>query len=103
MKEANLMAAVMDMARLFGWRTAHFRPAMTRNGWRTPVSGDGVGWPDLCLVRDRVVFAEVKGDGGRLSPEQCAWRDWLLHAGAEWHCWTPADWESGAVDRVLQP
>lgn len=98
-----MQAAILDLARLFGWHRAHFRPAMTAKGWRTPVSGDGKGFPDLCLVRDRLVFAEVKVGRNRLSPEQCSWRDWLTYAGCEWHLWTETEWEDGTVDRVLQP
>lgn len=91
------------MARTFGWRVAHFRAARTGKGWRTPVAADGAGFPDLVLVRDRVVFAELKSKAGRLSREQQVWRDVLRHAGAEWHLWTPEHWRAGEVDVVLTP
>lgn len=103
MTEAELQAAVVQMARTFGWRVAHFRPARTAKGWRTAVGYDGAGFPDLVLARDRVVFAELKGDGGRLRPEQNEWGAVLERAGAEWYVWTPADWMAGDVDRVLAP
>lgn len=98
-----LQSAIVDCARLFGWTVAYFRPAQTAKGWRTPVGADGKGWPDLCLVRDRVVFAELKVNGRKLEPAQEAWRDRILHAGGEWHLWTENEWEDGTVDRVLQP
>lgn len=34
--EAQFQAAVVDLARLAGWRVAHFRPARTSHGWATP-------------------------------------------------------------------
>ena len=70
-----------------------FRPAMNANGhWMTPVSGPlGVGFPDLVLARDRVIFAELKAEGAHLSPPQRAVRESLLRAGAEHVVWMPAD------------
>ena len=102
MTEAELQGAVVDMARTFGWTVAHFRPAQTSKGWRTPVGYDGQGFPDLLMARDRVVFVELKGDNGRVSEHQKKWGAKLAAAGAEYHLWTPADWKAGNVDRVLR-
>ena len=78
---------VLDYARWHGWRAAHFRPARTAQGWRTPVQGD-TGSPDLLLARDgRVVLAELKTDTGRVRPEQQAW---LEHLGGHGFLWRPA-------------
>jgi len=99
--EAELQAAVIDLARYRGWRVAPFRPARTAAGWRTPVAADGAGFPDLVLVRERLVFAELKAERGRLGPAQSVWLAALEAAGAEAHVWTPADWQSGAIDSVL--
>lgn len=101
MTEAQLQAAVIDVARFLGWRVAHFRPARTASGWRTPVGADGAGFPDLVLVRDRVVYAELKAERGRLGPAQRVWLDILEAAGAEVYLWGPVDWHSGAIDAVL--
>ena len=98
---AELQAAIVDAARYLGWRVAHFRPALTQHGWRTAVAADGKGYPDLTLVRERVVFAEVKGTGDRLRAYQRAWLEALDAAGAEAYVWTPEDWTSGDVDAVL--
>lgn len=89
------------MARQLGWRVAHFPPVVTERGWRTPVAADGKGFPDLVLVRDRVVVAEIKGTD-RLSREQRQWLDAFRLAGIAAHVWTPSDWRSGAVERVLR-
>ena len=65
---------VIDLAHMLGWRVAHFRPAQTKHGWRTPMQGDK-GFPDLVLAkRGRVVFAELKSRTGKPSEDQ---RDWL--------------------------
>src|SRR5215813_9770420 len=110
--EAGFTAAVLALARVRGWRCAHFRPARTlrrsskfqvpgsgvvpefqvpgsklkttdlklgtlnvepgtlaaeaATGWRTAVSGDGAGFPDLLLVRaERLVVAELKVGRGQ--------------------------------------
>ncbi len=72
--EAAFMRQVTDLAELLGWSWAHFRPAQTSRGWRTPVSGPlGQGFPDLVLVhpqKSRRIFAELKRNGARTSPDQ---------------------------------
>ncbi len=102
MTERELQDWIVGAARLLGWRVAHFRPAWTEKGWRTAGAYDAQGWPDLCLVRERVVFAEVKLERGRLAAEQDAWLDVLRNAGQEVHIWRPRDWTSGLVENVLR-
>lgn len=102
MTEAELQEAVVELAHLFGWRVAHFRPARTAHGWRTPVAADGAGWPDLTLVRERVVFAELKGDRGALRPDQIIWQRALAEAGAEHYVWRPKDWHSGLIESLMR-
>jgi hypothetical protein len=100
--EDELQDWIVGTARLLGWRIFHARVARTATGWRTAVSYDGAGFPDLVLVRERLVFAEIKLERGRLSPEQVVWLDVLREAGQEVHVWRPADWTSGAVEDVLR-
>jgi len=96
-----LQRAIIDLARTRGWMVAHFPVVKDHLGfWRTPVAADGKGWPDLVLVRDRVVFVEVKGDGDRLRPEQVRWQSTLRLAGQETYVWTPRDWPE-EIDPVL--
>jgi hypothetical protein len=98
---AALQDAIVDAAHLAGWHVAHWRPARTAKGWRTATQYDAAGFPDLVLVGPRVVLAEIKGDGDRLSAEQAHWFGWLAAAGAEVYVWTSADWRDGSIDRVL--
>ena len=72
--ETAFLGQVLELAALLGWEGVHFRGAWTARGYRTPVQGSlGKGWPDLVLVRARdrrLIFAELKADGGKTSPEQ---------------------------------
>lgn len=93
--ERDYQEQLITLAHILGWRVAHFRPAMTRAGWRTPVQADGVGFPDLILVRGaRAVAVEVKSARGRLSVEQGEWLTALEAAGIETHVWYPDDWDT---------
>lgn len=96
MTEADWQKQVIDLARLFKWRVAHFRPAQTSKGWRTPVAADGKGWPDLVLVRERVIYAELKAEKGRLSDDQILWIDTLQAANGECYVWRPEHLEEVA-------
>lgn len=87
MTEAQFTQAVIDFAKYKGWMVAHFRPARTTRGWRTPVQGDN-GFPDLVLARDgRVVYAELKVGRNTLSKDQERWANAL----PEMYVWRPAD------------
>ncbi len=72
---------IVEMAHLFGWKVASFRPGGSKKGFRTPVKYDGKGYVDLTLVhpaRGCVIFAEIKRDRGMvMSPEQGDWGEWI--------------------------
>lgn len=91
--EAQFLSLVIDLAHLLRWKVAHFRPAFTGRGWRTPVQGDGAGFPDLVMVRgDRLIAAELKREvGGHLTAEQDAWLADFAGTGAEVFVWRPSD------------
>ncbi len=99
--ERDFERQVMELAKLTGWRTAHFRPAKTSKGWRTPVSGGGAGFPDLVLVRGReLIFAELKREGAKLRPEQREWLDALCRVpGVVAKLWRPSDFEE--IEKTL--
>src|SRR5690606_644046 len=85
----DLQKGIIELARRHGWIAAHFTAVRTEHGWRVPVAADGKGFPDLILVRDRLVAVEVKGDGDQLRPDQKRWLAALRISGVEAHVWTP--------------
>jgi hypothetical protein len=100
--EQAFQRQVCDLAELHGWAWVHAARVTVQRPRRglppityteTPLKGPlGRGWPDLTLVRERVVYAELKADDGRMSPEQVEVRERLRDADAEWYCWRPRDW-----------
>lgn len=110
MREDAFQDSVVQLAQLHGWRVAHFRPAQTAQGWRTPVSADGLGFPDLVMVRaPEFVVAELKGERGRVGVDQEAWLAELRVVAAAFaaggqivtpkgppafdvYVWRPSDW-----------
>jgi hypothetical protein len=73
-----------------------------RGEWRTPVAADGKGWPDLVLVRDRVLYRELKSERGTLSVEQQDWGHALKLAGADYDTWRPLQWYDGTIEAALR-
>lgn len=110
MTEAQLLDNVIDAAQKLGWRVAHFRPATMSQGWRTAVSGDGKGFPDLVMVNERMgelLFVELKSERGKTSPEQGDWLRALtslkrFDGHVRTFVWLPSNWLSGAIQRVLE-
>lgn len=97
--ERDFQNWVIDAAKLFAWHYAHFRPAYTGKGWRTPMQGHS-GFPDLVLVKPpRLIFAELKVNPasrktGRPSEDQEVWLGLLRQVvGAECYVWRPSDRE----------
>lgn len=96
LKELAFQQAVYNFAHAHGWLVAHFRTVeIKRAGGRpsyhaTAVGFDGVGWPDLVLVRDgAILFRELKTDTGSTSIEQDAWLGRLAAAGQDVGIWRP--------------
>lgn len=90
--EAAFQKQVIDLAHIHGWHVAAFRPAKVgKDVWVTPVQADGKGFPDLVLVRERVIYAELKMPGRKLEPAQTVWQAKLLGAGQEYYVWEPGD------------
>lgn len=74
MKEADFLRYVLYVARRFGWRCWHVPTPMraSRSGGFVPAR-EAAGLCDLVLMHDdppRLILAELKGDGGRLTVEQ---------------------------------
>lgn len=73
--EYQLQSQVAQLAAMLGWEHVAFRVAFTKGrGWRTPGTGTmAKGWPDMTLVRARdrrLIFAELKSDVTKPSPDQ---------------------------------
>lgn len=126
MSEDEFQSQVLECAAINGWRLIHHRPARTVDGWRTPMQGDP-GFPDLVLARAGVVlFAELKREDGRLTPDQAKWLAEINGYGADNHSvliratmlefgldavsatssrvtaameWRPSDWPT--IERIL--
>ena len=86
MTEKQWMAKVVAAAEEMRWKTYHTYDSRKSEP----------GFPDLVLVRrdDRVIYAELKSQTGKLTPAQDIWRQYLLSAGAEYHIWRPSDWDA---------
>lgn len=95
--ERDWQKQVVDLAQIFHWRVAHFRPAQTSKGWRTAVSADGKGYPDLTLVRDRVLYVECKTETGKVSDAQKEWLTALNAADVEAYVVRPRHFDAITV------
>jgi hypothetical protein len=103
--ETSFETHFVAFARLHGWHCAHFRAVRVQRAdgsfyFETPVAADGKGFPDWVLVRERVIFAELKKVSGRFSFQQREWASWLVIAKAEVYGWSPNNWEE--IERVLR-
>lgn len=75
--ETAFASQVEDLLKLYRWRWTHIRPAWSSKGWRTPIKGDQ-GLPDYIAVRSpRLIFAELKDQYSKTTPEQQEWLDQL--------------------------
>jgi hypothetical protein len=101
LSEKDFQRQVVALAEIRHWHWVHIRPGMTRDSWRTPVSGPlGKGFPDLMLCRrERLLFVELKRDGAKPTPEQVEVLG-ILSGAAETAVWTPLDWTE--IERVLR-
>lgn len=96
--EREFQNKVIELAHLNHWLVAHFRPArVLRHGkeiYETAVGADGKGFPYLVLVRGgEIIFAELKSENGKLSPEQETWR-FALDSVSLCVVWRPSDWDA---------
>jgi hypothetical protein len=71
--EKQWQSQVVDLGKMLGWRLYHPYDSRRSNP----------GYPDLTLVRDRIVFLELKTEKGKLSEPQRDWLTALRRAGGE--------------------
>jgi len=91
MTEKQLQTAVVKLATLLGWLVFH--PYDSRRS--------KAGYPDLTMVRERVLWVELKSAIGTLSDDQKKWKAALEAAGEEYYLWRPADWDNGTIVKCL--
>jgi hypothetical protein len=94
--EKELQARVIEFARLYGWRVAHFHDSRRQVKPGVFVGDkDAVGFPDLVLVRPpRLMVVELKRELGKLTDEQHAWIGDLQACGVEVHVVRPSSEDS---------
>ena len=102
--ERSFQTAVIELAHTLHWRIFHVndsrREVVCQDGAKFLVGDkETTGWPDLVCARERVFYAELKSDTGKLSKAQEEWLRVLEEAGQEVHVWRPRDFEQ--VQRVL--
>lgn len=92
MSEDQLQEAVINMAKNLGWLVYH-----THDSRRSEP-----GFPDLVLVRHRVLFRELKRTNGRLTKDQEKFLDRLGRADADQGVWRPWDLMNGTIAKELR-
>lgn len=102
LSEADFQTMVLDLAKIWGWRAAHFRPGKSsKDVWMTAVAGDGKGFPDLILVRGNVILvAELKVGKNVCTPEQVLWLEAFSKAIPGVFLWYPSDW--AGIELILE-
>lgn len=101
--ENDFMRQVIDLAKLSGWKVAHFGASVRVVGKSRTFVGDrdAAGFPDLVLVKgERLVIAELKAPKGVVSETQKAWLCALGETDAEVYLWRPEDLEE--ISRILR-
>ena len=97
-EEAILLGHIKETARWYGWLVYHTYDSRHSEA----------GFPDLVMVNYHlglVIFAEIKANAGRVSPEQQVWVTALevvsSLAGSRVlvFVWRPSDWPD--IERVL--
>lgn len=116
--ESTFQTHVIQVARLNGFRANREDPLQPPLDLIMHIhdsrKSQGVGFPDLCLVRPakideegeivapaRLIFAELKSSKGRIQPEQQLWLSALKTLGppVEVFLWRPEDFED--IKRIL--
>lgn len=89
--EADFMADVLAFARGQGWLAYHTHDSRK----------SAPGFPDAVFARGRrLIVAELKAVGGRVTLEQGEWLAAFRSAGIPAYCWVPDSWPE--IERVLR-
>lgn len=97
MTEDDLLATVLDLCKVHRCLVHHDRPARTKDGWRTAISGDS-GFPDVVIAgAGGFLFRELKNATATVPPHQLRWLRRVGLAGGNVGVWRPADLHSGLI------
>lgn len=101
--ERELQSRVIDAARAFGWRVAHFHDSRRQVKPGVFVGDrDAAGFPDLVLVRPpEVMFVELKRELGKTTEAQSEWLGDLTACGLEVRVVRPSS-EEDFIERLAQ-
>lgn len=82
--ESAFMARIRRLARQYGWATYHTHDSRKSDK----------GFPDLVLVRETILFVELKTNTGKLTQDQATWLSLLAHTNShiEVYVWRPENW-----------
>jgi hypothetical protein len=83
--DSTLFKSKEGLAPMLGWRLC-YHTLRSR--------GSKAGFPDRVLVRERIIYAELKREkrvATPITPEQREWLDALAKTGAEVYLWRPSD------------
>ena len=78
--ERDFQRSVVEAATALGWQCWHDNDPRRNKA----------GFLDLLLIRERVVWAELKTETGRLRPAQQVFMCLLRRAGQECYVWRPS-------------
>lgn len=98
MSETLWQATVVDLAIMLGWTCLHHndsrREVVNQSTGERKLVGDrdAAGLPDWLFLRERIVFAELKREQGKTTPQQDAVIAAIRRAGGEAWVWRPSDW-----------
>jgi hypothetical protein len=79
--DRTLFRGKKSLADQLGWTSYHTLRS----------KGSKSGYPDRTLVRDRILFVELKREKTHPTDDQVAWLDKLAGAGGECYLWRPSD------------
>ncbi|HEY5870710.1 MAG TPA: VRR-NUC domain-containing protein [Candidatus Tectomicrobia bacterium] len=91
--ENSFQSRVVRLAKDHSWLVYHTRDSR----------GSAEGFPDLVLVREVIIFAELKTRTGKLTAEQDRWLTMLAAPGlVSVYLWRPSDWPA-IEQRLTRP
>ena len=82
--EAEFQGQVIALAEQLGWHVVHINDSRRQRAEH---------WPDLVLIRDRILYRELKRLGNKPTLGQEAMLERLRRAGGDAEWWTPNDWD----------